>query len=256
LTNLGLSNLEPVLQFFCLPFQQLHADKAAVKEMASLRSPLIKVIGQLRKVFLIPLAHYWLKPCCDNTEHHTNYTSPNYLPALGSNIFRLREHIRYALFARRTSNFRMLCPNRVLGLGPLLEEEKANEISAQWGKDTVHPLPAAYEIMATTIENDVSNTGARYIKQPKQHGGPLQKNKKSTTASSDKAGWTAALQPYLGETLCLARPHHRGPQRAERTACAKEVVSTHTGAKSALPALAEGAGPGAADRGASELRIG
>ncbi len=88
----------------------------------------------------------------------------------------------------------------MLGLGPLLEDEKAKEISAQWGKDTVHLLPAAYEITATAIENDVSDTWAPY----------------------------------------------RGPQHAEKTICAEEVLFALTGAKSGLPAPAEGAGPGAA----------
>jgi hypothetical protein len=75
------------------------ADKAAVQDMVGILSPLIKSMGQTRKIFLTPLVHFWLKPCCSDTEHHTNYSAPNYLPALGSNIVRLREHIRDALGA-------------------------------------------------------------------------------------------------------------------------------------------------------------
>jgi hypothetical protein len=48
------------------------ADKGAVKEMVGLLATLFKVIGQLRKLVLTPLAHYWLKLCCENPEHHTN----------------------------------------------------------------------------------------------------------------------------------------------------------------------------------------
>jgi hypothetical protein len=86
-------------------------------------------------------------------------------------VFRLREHIRDALYTRRVTNFRVLCPNRMLGLGPALEDEKAKEISAQWGNDAVHPLPAAYEIMATAIENDIGDQNAKYINPPKNLGG-------------------------------------------------------------------------------------
>jgi hypothetical protein len=77
------------------------ADKAAVKEMVGILTPVIKTMGQAKKIFLTPLARYWLKPCCSDPEHHTNYSAPNYLPALGSNVFRLREHIRDALYSRR-----------------------------------------------------------------------------------------------------------------------------------------------------------
>ncbi len=151
------------------------ADKATVKDMVGILTPVIKTMGQAKKIFLTPLAHYWLKPCCSDPEHHTNYSAPNYLPALGSNIFRLQEHIRDALYTRTISNFRVLCPNRMLGLGPALEDEKAKEISAQWGSDAVHPLPVAYEIMATALENDVSDQGSRYINPPKSQGGPPEK---------------------------------------------------------------------------------
>ncbi len=83
---------------------------------------------------------------------------------------------------------------------------------------------------------------------------PPQKNKKLTTASSYKAGWTTALRPCLGEILYLAYPHHRVPWHAVRTAGMEEAGSTHTGTNPAPPAPADGAGPEAADGGTSELR--
>jgi hypothetical protein len=90
----------------------------------------------------------------------------------------------------------MLCPNRMLGLGPLLEDEKAKEISAQWGNDAVHPLPVAYKIMATAIENDVSDTGARYINPPKQQGGPTAK-KQRIDHSKLRQGWVDGCSAVL-----------------------------------------------------------
>jgi hypothetical protein len=172
------------------------ADKTAVKEMVGVLSPAIKAMGQARKIFLTPLARYWLKPCCSDPSHHTNYSSPDYLPALGSNVFRLREHIRDALYTCRVSNFRVLCPNRMLGLGPALEDEKAKEISAQWGNDAVHPLPAAYEIMATALENDVGDQGARYINPPKRMGG-LPAKKQSIDHSKLRQGWVDGCSAAL-----------------------------------------------------------
>ncbi len=151
------------------------ADKDAVKEMVGLLAPLFKVLGQLRKLFLTPLARYWLKPCCDNPAHHTNYSSSSYLPNLGASVFRLREFIRDSLFTKRTSNFRVICPNRMLGLGPLLDDDKAIEISDLWGRDAVHPLPAAYEAMAAVLDKDISDEGARYINPPRTSSGPPSK---------------------------------------------------------------------------------
>jgi hypothetical protein len=47
----------------------------------------------------------------------------------------LREHIRDALFTRRISNFRVICPNRMIGLRPMLEDDKAKE-SASYEAET------------------------------------------------------------------------------------------------------------------------
>jgi hypothetical protein len=192
------------------------ADKAAVKDMVGILSPVIRSMGQARKIFLTPLARYWLKPCCSDPDHHTKYSAPNYLPALGSNIFRLREHIRDSLYTRRTSNFRVLCPNKMLGLGPALEDKKAREISDQWGNDAVHPLPVAYGIMATAIENDVADLEARYINPPKSQGGPPAK-KPRVDHSKLRQGWVDGCSAALPRRDTSSGPSNRndGPSRGK-----------------------------------------
>jgi hypothetical protein len=140
--------------------------------MVGLLAPLFRVIGHIRKLVLTPLARYWLKPCCENPDHHTNYTSSTYLPLLGANVFKLRESIRDSLFTRRTSNFRVICTNRMLGLGPMLDDERAAEISEQWGRDAVHPLQAAYATIASALDKNISDEGAKYINPPKSASGP------------------------------------------------------------------------------------
>ncbi len=47
----------------------------------------------------------------------------------------------------------------MLGLGPQLGDKAAKEISAKWGRDAGHPLPADYETIVTVIENDVMGRG-------------------------------------------------------------------------------------------------
>jgi hypothetical protein len=107
----------------------LIADTSGIRDLTSQLTPLIKVLGETRKIFLTPLGRYWLKPCCQEDKHHLNFKASDYLPALGSNIFRLRDYIRDALFTKRTSNYRVLCPNRTLGIGPHLSDEYARKIS-------------------------------------------------------------------------------------------------------------------------------
>jgi hypothetical protein len=101
----------------------LLADKqGSIRDLISQLILLIKALVCSRKLFLTPLARYWLKPCCQDETHHTNFSASQYLPALGSNIFRLRDFIRDFLYTKRTSNFRVICPNRMLGIGPQLSD--------------------------------------------------------------------------------------------------------------------------------------
>jgi hypothetical protein len=58
------------------------ADKPTVKGLVNLTVPLLKSLGNSRKLFLTPLARYWVSPCCNNTQHHINYRLPGYLPRL------------------------------------------------------------------------------------------------------------------------------------------------------------------------------
>jgi hypothetical protein len=50
-----------------------------------------------------------------------------------------------------TSNFRVLCPNKILGIGQRYVElpvEDARELTAFWGSDTVHTAQVAYEAIS------------------------------------------------------------------------------------------------------------
>ncbi len=109
------------------------ADKVAIKEMTAILLPLIKALGQARKAFLSLLTHQWLKPCCNGMNYHLKYSAPTYLPALGASVFRLRDNIRDALFTRRTSNCRVVCSNKLMGIGPQLSNEMAHDVSRMWG---------------------------------------------------------------------------------------------------------------------------
>jgi hypothetical protein len=186
------------------------ADKGAVKEMVGMLAPVFRAMGQIRKLILTPLARYWLKPCCENPDHHTNYSSSTYLPLLGANVFKLRESIRDSLFTRRTSNFRVICTNRMLGLGPMLDDEKVSEISEQWGRDAVHPLQAAYATIASALDNDISDEGAKYINAPKSVSGPPGKRPK-VDQSKLRQDWVMGCSAALPRRDTISgQPNLRG----------------------------------------------
>jgi hypothetical protein len=174
----------------------LVADKAGVQDLTSQLTPLIKTLAGIRKIFLTPLARYWLKPCCGDEGHHVNFHASGYLPALGSNIFRLRDYIRDALYTKRTANFRVLCPNRMLGIGAHLSDEDAQRIGGLWGPDPVHPSQDAYKILATSIEDDLLCSKERYTNPPKEAPGNVKKKPRIDLAET-RQEWVAGCSATL-----------------------------------------------------------
>ncbi len=153
--------------------------------------PLIKLLGNSRKLFLTTLARYWVGPCCDKDTHHTSYRSQGYLPRLGDAIHALRDNIRDGLFTRRVPNFRVLCPNRMVGVGQRRSEpsdEEAALSAAMWGMDPVHPTTAAYRQMAELIEADLANQDARYTNPTQKHS---TEKMPRTDLSLQRAEWVA-----------------------------------------------------------------
>ncbi len=122
---------------------------------------------------------------------NTNYKTPGYLPRLGDAVHALRDNIRDGLFNRRISNFRVLCPNRMIGVGRRrteLSDEDAALSAALWGADPVHPSTAAYRQMAELIEADLVNAEARYTNPAKKV--PSEKRQK-IDLSLQRADWVS-----------------------------------------------------------------
>jgi hypothetical protein len=141
------------------------ADKAAIKDLVSQIVPLLKVLGSSRKIVLTPMARYWVAPCCSDPKHTVNYHMVGFLPRLGDAIASLRDSIRDALFVKKVQNFRVLCPNRMIGVGQRKQEPSDEEVAKAavlWGSDPVHPTSEAYRVIAEAIEEDLRDNGARY----------------------------------------------------------------------------------------------
>ncbi len=109
------------------------ADKAGVKDLTNKLVPLILALSGAKKLFLSPMSRYWLNPCCGDPTHLVNYRVDGFLPRLGAATAVLKDFIRDSLYTRHTSNFRVLCPNKILGIGQLRSElpiEEARDLAA------------------------------------------------------------------------------------------------------------------------------
>ncbi len=143
----------------------LVADKAGVKELTATLAPLIQELGGCKKLFLTPQARYWLSPCCEDSDHVSNYREKNYLPKLNMAISGLRDYIRDSLYIHRIQNYRVLCPNKMIGLGPRqadISDSEAKEFAELWGGDPVHPSASAYRKIASHLDADLMDKEARY----------------------------------------------------------------------------------------------
>ncbi len=113
-----------------------------------------------------------MAPCCNQRGHISNFGVghyPLYLGALGESVQELCLHVRDSLFTRKVSNYREICPNRILGMSQRpssLTDSKAKAAADLWDSDPVHPREEAYEKVAAFLEADLANTGAKYTNPP------------------------------------------------------------------------------------------
>jgi hypothetical protein len=186
------------------------ADKPTVRELVGTATPLLKLLGSARKLVLTPLARYWVAPCCDDPLHLINYRLPGFLPRLADSIHALRDGIRDTLFTKRIDNFRVLCPNRMIGVGQrraVPSDEEAAASAALWGTDPVHPTGAAYRMMADLIEKDLSNEEARYTNPPKGAGVG---KRLCPDLSNERAEWIKGCSAATARRDLLPPPNKRG----------------------------------------------
>jgi hypothetical protein len=176
------------------------ADKAGIKDLVSKLVPMLKALSGARKLLLSPLSRYWLDPCCDDPTHVTNYRAVGYLPRLGAATSALKDYIRDSLYTRRISNYRVVCSNKILGIGQRQSEraiEDARLLADLWGGDPVHPANTAYKVIAEGILKDISCAESRYTNPPKS---------KVQKAASARPDLSLARDPWVsGCTAALPR---------------------------------------------------
>jgi hypothetical protein len=199
------------------------ADKAGVKDLAGKLVPLLKALGSAKKLVLSPLSRYWLDPCCPDPSHVTNYKTVGYLQRLGSATSALKDFIRDSLYTRRVQNFRVVCPNKILGIGQRQSEmpiEDARLLAELWGGDPVHPANSAYKVIAEGVLKDINSSDSRYTNPPKNKAPKSGSSQQDLSLARDPwvSGCTAALPRRDAPAATRGNPAGgRGWSRGART---------------------------------------
>jgi hypothetical protein len=111
----------------------------------------------------------------------------------------LRDYIRDSLYIRRIQNYRVLCPNKMIGLGPRqadISDSEAKEFAELWGGDPVHPSSSAYRKIASDLDADLMDKEARYTNPVKTSENASAKRQK-TDDSLNRASWVRGCPAAL-----------------------------------------------------------
>jgi hypothetical protein len=115
------------------------------------------------------------------------------------------------LLASSIKNFRVLCPNKMIGVGQRKQEhsdEEATKTAALWGPNPVHPSSAAYRTMADCIMDDINNPEARYTNPAKYDNNAKRPHQ---DPSQDRASWVSGCSSALARRDSGTKKSSRGP---------------------------------------------
>ncbi len=191
------------------------ASKDNVKEMFAAIMPIIKAGGDSRKIILGPLSRYWRRSCCGNSSHHLNYNEASYLGELGNAVFRIREHLREAAYNKRVWRFRVLCPNRFIGMGERSDDPSLDELRVtvtRRGADPVHPGEDTNVMMADSLSAEMEKSPTIYTNSGTSQSGPPGKRQRVDQADRRQA-WVSGCNATLTRTDSVLERGHGGGSR-------------------------------------------
>jgi hypothetical protein len=178
-----------------------------------------------------------------------NYHTVGFLPRLGDTIASLRDSIRDALFVKKVPNFRVLCPNRMIGVGQRRQEptdEEAAKAAALWGSDPVHPTSAAYRLIAESLEEDLRDDDARYTNPTRA---AQTKKKPRYDPSLDREGWVSGCSAAL-----TRRDNNKSTAPRGRSAAGSGWTPPHRGQRPYYRGRSSGGPHRGSNRGGGFLR--
>ena len=116
-----------------------------VKNLINMCTPILRAVGNLPKIMLMPLPRYTKDSCCEDMVHAANTREPSFKEQLLSDLNSLKKTLKDLCFNTNIRNI------RCLNLGGLVEDDNDN-----WGEDPVHPKPDCYGRIATRIINEAA----------------------------------------------------------------------------------------------------
>jgi hypothetical protein len=84
-----------------------------------------------------------------------------------------------------------------MGIGPNLSGDAAKELSRRWGGDPVHPVPEAYEELASKVMSDILIEGVKYINPPKEQHSASAPKKPRTDLACSRQDWVEGCSAAL-----------------------------------------------------------
>jgi hypothetical protein len=114
----------------------------------------------IRKIVLSPLPRYWMKRCCEDSDHWANLEDPDYEKKMFAGLDTFRRTIKDVLFTAGVLNCSVynsaqLCSG-VPGSRSTSDEVK-DALAILWGDDPVHPSSVCYDALATGLASGTSH---------------------------------------------------------------------------------------------------
>jgi hypothetical protein len=149
----------------------------------------------------------------------SNSNQPGLLPNLYSKVYALRDFMRDSFYTKMVANFRVLCRNRMLEIGPRPDDmsyAKASSLATLWGKDPVHPSAAAYKKMPDAVLGDPQDAEARDTNPPRKPADCAAE--RPSTVPTGLVGCSTALPRKDAATKCgkTGSSSLRGAARRQR----------------------------------------
>jgi hypothetical protein len=171
--------------------------------------PLLQLHPDVRKVVLSPSPWYWLNRCCDDQEHVTNFTHPEYEDDLFSGFSNLRRVTKDFLFMNHVSKLRVVNPFLVFGdsSGRNPSPDVINLVRNIWGPDPVHPsLDCMYKLASFVLGQAIGEDDSS-----------VASSSASTTSRTSNQGkrlrWaTDTPSPVVSPHISGPRSRGRGPR--------------------------------------------
>ena len=175
------------------------APKELLKDSINICTPIIRAVGDMAKIFLVPLPRYTRSGCCNDNEHATNSANPEYVKQLLLGLDSMRRQIKDMCFA---ANLRNLV---VVNLGRSVESE-----AGYWGADPVHLLADGYGLITSRLIDEATNLLSSHKSHGKQNPSALERSRKRQASrppdNDNKKTRPHNFQSYSGQQ----RPPLRG----------------------------------------------